>query len=294
MCTASSTSLSPSRPYSLRCERVQNQQTVLNVREIPRAGRARTMCDSRRSRSTPAGPRDRRAASARRPRRPCRRPGRSTLRAPARAPRRAPTPSARGGARRRSARGSRARSPSPHQRDSQPEVIRAPARRRRRPRRPCRGRARRPSAPSPWRWAFRRRRARAVGGEHRLEEDLRAEPPEARVLHRHGALGRRGVVVTRENAQQQRLAGLERPQSVQPHALLGACPPTKPWIVPSPSTSAASPVRTLVGRCARTTVATTNGVRAPRSSSARRLRLGAIIGPRQAHALHAQPGVELP
>ena len=54
-------------------------------------------------------------------------------------------------------------------------------------------------------------------------------------------------------------------------------PPTKPSIVPSPSTIAASPVRTLVGRCARTTVATTNGVRAARRSSARRLRLAPII-----------------
>ena len=39
-------------------------------------------------------------------------------------------------------------------------------------------------------------------------------------------------------------------------------PPTKPSIVPSSSTSAESPGRTLVGFAARTTVAVTNGVAA--------------------------------
>ena len=38
-------------------------------------------------------------------------------------------------------------------------------------------------------------------------------------------------------------------------------PPTKPSMVPSDMTTAALPGRTLVGRRARTTVASTNGVR---------------------------------
>ena len=47
-------------------------------------------------------------------------------------------------------------------------------------------------------------------------------------------------------------------------------PPTKPTIVPSPSTMAVSPALADVGRSARTTVAATKGTRRERRSSARR------------------------
>ena len=59
-------------------------------------------------------------------------------------------------------------------------------------------------------------------GEHRLEEDLQRAAGQARVLHGHRALGRGRLVVAGQDAQQQRLAGLERAQRVQAHALLRA------------------------------------------------------------------------
>ena len=167
---------------------------------------------------------------------------------------------------------------------------RPPARRRRRPRRPCRGRARRPCAP----------RALAIGvspttstrGEASIgSRKISSEPPD-----RHGFC----TVTAPSAAGASSSPGRMRSSSASPvSSARSACrrtlcsahaPPTKPSIVPSPSTRAASPVRTLVGRCARTTVATTNGVRAARSSSARRLRRAAIMceGYRCAVASEAQ------
>ncbi len=68
-------------------------------------------------------------------------------------------------------------------------------------------------------------------------------------------------------------------------------PPMNPSIVPSASTSATSPALTLVGRCARTTVAVTNTVPWAASSCARRDTAALIIAvARDALAWPPRPG----
>ena len=256
-----------------RCEHLVGATTRTDTvcsraarRRSARGSRARSPrgC-ARRCRARPASPAPP-GAPAPCPRRAARPPRRRRARGWPRAPRRAGRPPARGAA--RAARRARARPP--------------PGRGRPRAARPRAGpvTSRSSSAPS-------RATAAAIGvspttstrGEASIgSRKISSDPPD-----RHGFC----TVTAPSAAGASSSPGRMRSSSASPvSSARSACrrtlcsahaPPTKPSIVPSPSTIAASPVRTLVGRCARTTVATTNGVRAARRSSARRLRLAPII-----------------
>ena len=71
-------------------------------------------------------------------------------------------------------------------------------------------------------------------------------------------------------------------------------PPTNPSIDPSARTSAVSPACALVGFCARTTVACTNGSRVRVSSAAVSVPIGHQIGgvARPCMAAHTRAGVQ--
>ena len=229
--------------------------------------RCRSRPARRSARAAPRGRRRRAARRARR-RRACGwRRGRRTARRPR--ARGAACAARRARARRRRARGRRppARAAAVDGDDVEPEL--GAERAGPPPRSACRRRRARAAPAAPARGRSRSRRRTGTGS---ARSRRRPRPRSPRPVPGSSPIGPSGTI-RNSTASSVSIAFSEYTRTL----CCAQTPPTKPSIVPSPSTSATSPAFTLVGRCARTTVAVTNAVPSAASSCARRDTAALII-----------------